>query len=205
MLTIMSVLSVLGLVPRVFLRLLKDFRLLIKKTLNHPRADQEQRAIFCQKIEKYKQEGRSLVYIDESGFAHDMQRTHGHSLKSQRCYGTHDWGAKGRTNVIGALLGKMLLTVSLFNGSINTEVFTSWIKNDLMPKLPPQSIIIMDNASFHKDKVMQELLKYEGHTLEYLPTYSPDLNPIEHKWAQSKGLRRKIGGKISDLFKNTNI
>jgi transposase len=33
---------------------------------------------------------------------------------------------------------------------------------------------------------MKRALKGAGHTLLYLPPYSPDLNPIEHKWAQAK-------------------
>jgi len=41
---------------------------------------------------------RTIVYIDESGFAHDMPRNYGYSLKADRCFGSHDWGAKGRTN-----------------------------------------------------------------------------------------------------------
>ena len=49
-----------------------------------------------------------------------MPRTHGYSEKGERCYGKHDWGAKGRTNVIGALLGTFLLTVSFFQISVNT-------------------------------------------------------------------------------------
>lgn len=40
------------------------------------------------------------MYIDESGFANSMPRTHGYALKGERCYGKHDWGAKGRTNAI---------------------------------------------------------------------------------------------------------
>ncbi|MGG2140456.1 hypothetical protein [Symbiopectobacterium sp. RP] len=43
--------------------------------------------------------------MDESGFPHDPPRTHGYSPKGQRCFGLKNWGAKGRTNVIGALLG----------------------------------------------------------------------------------------------------
>ena len=42
-----------------------------------------------------------------------MVRTHGYAFKGQRCYGKQDWGAKGRTNAIGALIGKDLLTVTL--------------------------------------------------------------------------------------------
>lgn len=138
--------------------------------------------------------------MDESGFAHEMPRTHGYALRGQRCFGTHDWGAKGRTNVIGALCTGALLTLSLFSISIDTATFTQWMKHDLIPKLPPQSIIILDNASFHKGKEMQQAIQQAGHTLMYLPPYSPDLNPIEKKWAQAKARRRKYKCGIQELF-----
>src|SRR6185437_8921623 len=112
----------------------------------------------------------------------------------------HDWGAKVRTNAIGALIGRALLTVMLLSGTVNTETFTSWIQADLLPKLSPQSIIVMDNATFHKGKEMQLSITNAGHTLLYLPPYSPDLNPIEHKWAESKHTRRKLACSIDELF-----
>ena len=134
-----------------------------------------------------------------------MPRTHGYSVKGKRCYGKHDWGAKGRTNAIGALLRKTLLTVSLFNANINTDVFTSWLYQDLLPKLPKESIIVMDNAAFHKNKDMKDRIAKAGHTLEYLPPYSPDLNPIEKKWAQAKKLRRKNKYNIYNLFQHYKL
>ena len=85
----------------------------IKKTLAHPRADEGKRLKFCQLIERYAEKGRPLISIDESGFAHDMSRTHGYAPKGKRCYSRHYWGAKGSTNAIGALLAGSLLTVSL--------------------------------------------------------------------------------------------
>lgn len=75
------------------------------------------------KLNTDQADGIDIVYLDESGFAHDMPRTHGYALKGQRCYGTHNWGARGRTNAIGALLGEGLLTVSLFQATINTVTF----------------------------------------------------------------------------------
>jgi len=51
-----------------------------------------------------------------------MPRTHGYSEKGKRCYGIHDWGARGRTNAIGALIGKALLTVVLLTGSVNAQI-----------------------------------------------------------------------------------
>ncbi|WP_417911164.1 transposase, partial [Candidatus Electronema sp. PJ] len=44
-----------------------------------------------------------------------------------------------------------------------------------------------------------------GHQLEFLPPYSPDLNPIEHKWAQAKVLRKKYRCSVEELFQNDII
>lgn len=134
-----------------------------------------------------------------------MPRTHGYAPKGQRCFGKHDWGAKGRTNAIGALIGKVLLTVSLFESNINTDLFTGWIEQDLLPKLPANSVLVMDNATFHKSQTMQETIKRAGHTLEYLPPYSPDLNHIEKKWAQAKALRKKYHCSIDHLFQSYQL
>ena len=128
-----------------------------------------------------------------------MPRPHGYSVKGQRCLGSHTWGSKGRTNVIGALMGTTLLTLSLIEGNVDHIVFDAWLENDLLPKLTQSSVIIMDNATFHKSKDMQEKIKATGHILEYLPPYSPDLNPIEHKWAKAKSIRRKNKCSIEDI------
>ena len=130
-----------------------------------------------------------------------MPRNYGYSIKGKRCYGSHDWGAKGRTNAIGALIENRLLTVSLFNCNVDTAVFSIWLKQDLLPKLPQESVLVMDNASFHKNKLIEEEIKKAGYFLEYLPPYSPDLNPIEHKWAQAKSRRRKLKCDVDALFK----
>ena len=70
----------------------------------------------------------------------------------------------------------------------------------LLPNLPKESVIVMDNAAFHKGKSVQNLIQEAGHTLLYLPSYSPDLNPIEKKGAQVKKLRRSTACSIDSLF-----
>ena len=129
--------------------------------------------------------------MDESGFAKDMPRTHGYSKKGRRCYGVHNWNAKGRTNAIGAIIGFTFLTAALFDANINSDIFYAWLTQDLLPKIPINSVIVMDNASFHKREDMKKAIAEAGAILEYLPPYSPDLNPIEHKWAQAKAARKK--------------
>jgi hypothetical protein len=61
--------------------------------------------------------------LDESGFAHDMPRTHGYSAKGQLVFRTQDWNAKGRTNAIGAIIGGLIQTVMLFATNIDADVF----------------------------------------------------------------------------------
>ena len=60
----------------------------------------------------------------------------------------------------------------------------------------------MDNAAFHKSQETRDLIKNNGHEIEFLPPYSPDLNHIEPKWAQAKSIRRKLNCDIFDLFAN---
>ena len=103
-------------------------------------------------------------------------------------------------NAIGALLGKVLLTVSLFEGSINSDVFGAWVRQDLLPKLPSKSVLVMDNATFHKRKDTLKMIESEGHTVLFQPAYSPDLNKIEKKWAQCKKIRQRLGWDPETLF-----
>ncbi|CAA2929066.1 transposase [Arsenophonus endosymbiont of Bemisia tabaci] len=47
---------------------------------------------------------------------------------------------------------------------------------------------------------IQQVIIDAGHMVEYLPTYSPHLNPIEHKWAQAKCKKRSLGCDTDILF-----
>ena len=58
----------------------------------------------------------------------------------------------------------------------------------------------MDNASFHQREDMVKAVRDHGSIIEFLPAYSPDLNPIEKKWAQVKGIRREHRCSTYELF-----
>ncbi|MDY6993114.1 MAG: transposase, partial [Pseudomonadota bacterium] len=105
---------------------------------------------------------------DKRGFAKDTPRQHGYAPIGTPCVGQQDWMAKGRINAIGALFAS--LTVSLFTGTIDSNTFYAWLEQDLLPKLPPKRVVIMDNAAFHKRADIRQLLEQAGHVLEYLPT-----------------------------------
>ena len=169
-------------------------------TWEHPKASIQKRAEFTEKVNQLKAEGRPLVYVDESGFAVDMPRRYGYAPKGSRCLGTWNWHEKGRINAIGALLAGALLTVGLFTSTIDAPTFTAWLEQDLIPKLPPGAVVIMDNAKFHTLEKTEKILKDNGYDLLPTPSYSPDLNDIEHTWNEKKALRRKTQCSIEALF-----
>lgn len=182
-----------------------DLGSVIKKTLSHPGADYPERMTFVCAITRYRLQGLHIIYLDESGFSVDSPRTHGYSSVGKRCYAEKDWHARGRFNAIGAILGFALLTVCLFDCNISSDVFYAWLTQDLLPKVPHNSVIVMDNATFHKRKDMIEAIYEKGHIPLFLPPYSPDLNPIEHKWAHVKAIRRKERCNVVDLFNKPEL
>ncbi len=61
----------------------------------------------------------------------------------------------------------------------------------LWPVLPPGSVIILDNARIHQSPTTLKLVAAAGGQRLFLPSYSPDLNPIEHLRAAFKTRLRK--------------
>ncbi len=113
-----------------------------------------------------------------------------------------NWNARGRVHAIGALLAGALRGVGLTTANVDADIFNLWLERDLIPKLPAGAVLVVDNASFHRRADTTEIIARAGHSLEYLPPYSPDLNPIEHKWAQAKARRRETGVTVEELFRN---
>ena len=137
--------------------------------------------------------------MDESGFESQTIRPHGYAPIGKPCIDSYNWQGKKRTNVIGALYEKMLFALDYFEHNINSGIFYDWCKHTLIPSLKTKCVIVMDNARFHKSRRIQKLLNRHGHRILWLPPYSPDLNPIEKKWAQVKFLRQ--GWMENDLSK----
>ena len=68
-----------------------------KKTLHHLKTDEQAHTNVQNRIQSYQFSNKAIIYIDKSGFAHDMSRTHGYgyTLKGTRCYGKQNWECKG--------------------------------------------------------------------------------------------------------------
>ncbi|KAB0626483.1 transposase [Acinetobacter guillouiae] len=93
---------------------------------------------------------------------------------------------KNQTNTIGAIYQIGLFGVGLFDCKVNSDVFHFWVKEFFNLELPKQSIVVMDNVTFHKRSDTQELLEQHEHHILWLPLYSPDLNLIEMAWVKNK-------------------
>ncbi len=133
---------------------------------------------------------KHIVYLDESGFELTAHRVHGWGPRGKRVHGERSGQKRPRTSLLSAKGGKNLLAPILFEGNTNATLFNYWLQNHLFNELDADSTIIMDNATFHKTVLTRQLIEEAGHTLLFLPPYSPDFNPIEKDFAIMKRRRQ---------------
>ena len=90
------------------------------------------------------------------------------------------------------------------DGSINGELFLTYITDMLAPTLAPRDIVMMDNLGSHKSTAVRQAIRKAGATLILLPKYSPDLNPIEQVFAKLKHLLRKARARTYETIVAAN-
>ena len=98
-----------------------------KKSLRHPKENEQARAEFEAKIKRYESEGKSIFYTDESGFAHESARTQGYSKKGTRCTDMFNWGANGRNSNLFVEKRNVLLMKSLL---LNSQFISDQLQNN---------------------------------------------------------------------------
>ena len=87
------------------------------------------------------------------------------------------------------------------DGPMNGAIFLAYVQQELIKTLKPGDIVIMDNLSSHKCAGVEEAIRSVGADLQYLPPYSPDLNPIELAFSKLKTLLRKYAERtVEDLW-----
>lgn len=141
-----------------------------------------------------------LVFIDESGIEDNACREHSWSIKGERSYGAKIYQHKRRINMIAGLCESKIIAPVLFEGSCDIKVFEAYVEQILINHLKPGQIVVMDNINFHKTAKVRALIESVGCNILFLPTYSPDLNPIEHHWFKIKHNIRKVACLFDDFF-----
>lgn len=129
--------------------------------------------------------------MDESGIDSHETYPYGWSKKGQRFHSSRPGKRRDRLSIIGALWQEKLLAPMVYQGYCTAKVIEAWLSHFLLPKLRPGQVIIMDNAPFHNSHKIKEIIEEAGCELLFLPSYSPDLNPIEHWWHKIKTAIRK--------------
>ena len=126
------------------------------------------------------------VYIDESGIRQCLYREYGYAPRGEKVYGKIQGKKFERLNIVAAKRGDEILARCEYTCNMNAALFELWFVRVLLVELPAGSVIIMDNTSWRRKKVLRALAEAAGCRVIFLPPYSPDLNPIERVWANLK-------------------
>ncbi len=135
-----------------------------------------------------------LVFVDESGFQISMMRPGSRAPRGKRAYGIVPRN-RGRNQTLIAsmtLEGGMGACMRL-EGGTNAPVFEAYVEEVLAPSLVEGQVMVLDNLGAHQPARVRELIEARGCELVRLPSYSPDLNPIEEAFSKIKNIVRKAG------------
>lgn len=168
--------------------------------------NEQKRLVFNTTIKSKRAE--DIVWIDECGMNDDEVPDSAYGPKGPRIMAEKNGHKKMRLTIISALNQNILQVPATFyfEGHCTRELFEIYIEKILVPNLKPGQTVVFDNASFHKGGRIENLIQSAGCSLEYLPPYSPDLNPIEHFWfALKTKIRKALLTCKNDLFQATQL
>ncbi len=119
-----------------------------------------------------------------------MTRLYGRAPRGKRLVAAVPHGHWKTSTFIGALRCDGLTAPGVFDGAINGPLFLVYVEQILVPTLKQGDIVIMDNLRSHTVAGVREVIEAAGASLMFIPSYSPDLNPIEMAFAKLKALLR---------------
>lgn len=135
-----------------------------------------------------------MVFIDETSAYVGQSREYGWAASAERVYDARPKGKKARVSLIAAcsLGGVMAEQALIITDTVNKNAFLCFLETTLLPTLPEGSVLVLDNWTVHHGDDVRDLVDAAGCELLYLPTYSPDLNPIEHLFAKVKAFIKRL-------------
>jgi len=141
-----------------------------------------------------------VVAVDEMGIVTGMSRRYGYAPCGQRAISTELAATGTRLSVVGALTIDGVLGGLEVSGTVNGDVFDAFIEQIVVPHLRPGHVVLLDNATFHHRASLQEMIEATGARVVFLPSYSPEYNPIELCWSKLKAwIRRQTPESVQTL------
>ena len=144
-----------------------------------------------------------LVFLDESAVLTNMARRYGRSPRGQRAYAKVPFGHWKRLSVLSALDSEGVLATMSVEAATDGATFAAYLDQVLLPVLrerKPDAVLVMDNLRPHKTPDVQAVLDGSGFPYRYLPSYSPDLSPIEPGWAKVKAYLRRVAARTVEAL-----
>lgn len=126
------------------------------------------------------------MFLDETGAKTNMTRLYARAKKGQRALDYTAHGHWSTTTLVAALTDKGPIAPMVLDGPMDRACFEAYVAQVLLPALPSEAIVVMDNLAAHKSQATAQMLQEAGAKLWYLPPYSPDFNPIELMWSKCK-------------------
>ncbi len=132
-----------------------------------------------------------LVFVDECGSNISLAAVYARAPKGERAIGLapRNWGRN--ISLIASISAAGMGEAMTVEGATDTVAFQLYIERFLARSLESGQVVVMDNLSAHKSERVRQLIEEKGCWLLYLPSYSPDLNPIEQAFSKLKGLLRR--------------
>ena len=148
-------------------------------------------------------DGERFVFLDETGASTNMVRRCGWGLKGERLVDAAPAGHWKTTTFVAGLRASGIIAPFVLDGPMTGAAFRAYVEQVLAPELEPGDAVVMDNLSPHKVAGVQEAIRAAGASVLYLPSYSPDFNPIEQLFAKLKTLLRKAAARTQDALWET--
>lgn len=131
-----------------------------------------------------------FVWVDETGSHLGMMRTHSRAPRGQRAVSIVPRKRGANRTLITALTLEGPGPGLLLDEAIDHATFEGYVIHLLAPTLKPEQIVVVDNLQVHHSDRARAAIEARGAQLWYLPSYSPDLNPIEEAFSKVKTFLR---------------
>lgn len=146
-------------------------------------------------------DARRLVFVDESGFNTSMTRLRARAPRGERAYGKVPRNRGKNQTLIAAITLQGAMGESMtIEGATDSEVFEAYVERLLAPALQKGQVVVLDGLGAHRTQRVTQLIEARGADLVFLPSYSPDLNPIEEAFSKIKALVRKEGARVREAL-----